>query len=208
MNRSGAVVRQTGVSVAERIAHAPQVLRFPRPAVPDGMSVRAAHADDLPAIRELVAGERHLSRQGLDVADRFVVVTDRHDRVVGAAQAKPAGRDGIELASLVVAPRSRGARLGQLLLWELLHRRAPAGSVDAREGGVFVRVRPSDTRFHEPLGFETVDALGAPRTFVMKATAVAGHLGLPARVMQLAPRVRVDLAVADAREGRHALRAA
>lgn len=174
-----------------------RTIDYPRPTVPDGIVARPATDADLPAIRELVTSERHMSRSGLDDATRFTVVQDANGALLGAAQVKPAGPGGVELASRIVTPQARGQNLGKLLLWERLNQLAgPDGIVDAAAGGIYLRTRPQYAHTYEPLGFRELSVREAPRTTMMRLTALAGKLGIPAAVMGLDPGVRIDLGTA------------
>lgn len=195
-----------------------RVVRFARPELPAGYAVRAAVPSDMPAVRQLVRSVRYMSRSGLDDPNRFTVVTDASGALVGAAQIKPAGPGAVELASRIVRPDAQGHGVGRLLLWERLRQlsaqQGSEGVLNAAEGAqVVLRTRPQWGHTYRWLGFEELGVRAAPRTLMMKLTALAAKLpGFPASVMGMHPGTVIDLgltsAAASARTGAASLRPA
>ncbi len=81
-------------------------------------TLRAARADDFPAIRQLIH-ESNINPMGLDWR-RFLIAVDGNDRLIGCGQLKPHGRDVVELASIAVAPAYRKQGIARAIIEQLL----------------------------------------------------------------------------------------
>ena len=104
-------------------------------------TLRAARADDFPAIRRLIH-ESNINPMGLDWR-RFLLAVDANDALLGCGQLKPHGDGVVELASIAVEPAHRKQGIARAIIEQLLERaprplylicRAPLGPFYERWG--------------------------------------------------------------------------
>jgi N-acetylglutamate synthase-like GNAT family acetyltransferase len=145
--------------------------------------LRAATADDQPAIRRIIRAAR-LNPLGLHW--RRFVVAQLGCRVIGIGQVKILGDGTPELASLAVLPAYQGSRIGSAIVWAL---------IDRTPGPIYLRCASHNESYYVRFGFHTLLAAEMPpslRRAYQVANAVAGLLnwftGGSARMLIMARR--------------------
>lgn len=121
-----------------------------------GVGIRAATADDWPAVRALLEADR-LPLDGAEAHLRDFVVAVRRDRVVGTAGVERYPGDAVLLRSVAVAAGERGTGTGRLLVERALARAARDGARRA------VLLTTSAQAFFAHLGFLPVSRDDVPR---------------------------------------------
>lgn len=116
--------------------------------------MRAARADDLAAIEQLLAAA-DLPVEGVAGALADAVVAERDGRVVAAAALERLG-DAALLRSVVVDPALRGAEVGSALVADRLQHAAATGA-----GDVYLLTTTAEA-FFAARGFERVERTAAP----------------------------------------------
>lgn len=118
------------------------------------MVIDPASADDLPAVRSLLASQ-HLPLAGVDDHVSTMVVARRGGEIVGAA-AVELYADGALLRSVVVSPAVQGRGLGRQLTNAVLN-------VARRQGArVAFLLTTTAKHFFPLLGFETISRPDVP----------------------------------------------
>jgi N-acetylglutamate synthase-like GNAT family acetyltransferase len=129
--------------------------------------LRAATADDQPAIRRIIRAAR-LNPLGLHWR-RFVVAQLR-DWVIGIGQVKILGDGTPELASLAVLPAYQNSCIGSAIVWAL---------IDRTPGPIYLRCAGYNESYYVRFGFRTLAVSEMPpslRRAYQVTNAVAGLL--------------------------------
>ncbi len=116
--------------------------------------LRAATADDFPAIRQLIH-RVGINPMSLDWR-RFLIAVDANGKLLGCGQLKPHGDDIVELASIAVDPGSRNQGIARAIIEELLSR-APRP--------LYLICRSPLGPFYERWQFRTLDLADMPAYF-------------------------------------------
>jgi N-acetylglutamate synthase-like GNAT family acetyltransferase len=124
-------------------------------------SLRAANANDFPAIRGLIH-KVQINPTGLDWR-RFVVAVDKAGRIMGCGQLKPHGKEVVEMASIATEPSDRNQGVARAVIEYLLNQ-APRP--------LYLTCLSSMGRFYEKWGFSPVKKDEMPAYFRRLVTLV------------------------------------
>ena len=114
-------------------------------------TLRAARAEDFPAIRQLIH-DANINPMSLDWR-RFLIAVDENDRLLGCGQLKPHGREIVELASIAVVAAYRKHGIARAIIEELLTR-APRP--------LYLICRSPLGPFYERWGFRSLELVEMP----------------------------------------------